>query len=167
MDEKAGTAQSSADRAGAAASAADQHAMAASQSAETANNTAAAVQKEQQKLIYEVVLDENEGDFKFGDASLPDTAKAAIDALVSKIKADPKGAYFEIEGHTDNVGDKAYNQALGLERANAVKMYLYEQHQIPLFKMNVISYGETKPVAANNTREGRAKNRRVVIRVLD
>ena len=58
------------------------------------------------------------------------------------------------------------NEKLGLERAEAVMRYLYEQHQIPLFKMNVISYGEDNPVAENNTKAGRAQNRRVVIRVL-
>jgi outer membrane protein OmpA-like peptidoglycan-associated protein len=47
-----------------------------------------------------------------------------------------------------------------------VKKYLYAQHQIPLHKINVISYGEEKPVAPNNTKDGRAMNRRVVIRVL-
>jgi len=47
-----------------------------------------------------------------------------------------------------------------------VKQYLYTQHQIPLHKINVISYGEDKPVAPNNTRAGRAMNRRVVVRVL-
>ena len=53
-----------------------------------------------------------------------------------------------------------------LERAEAVKRYLYEQHQIPLHKMNAISYGEDKPAAENKTRAGRAQNRRVVIKVL-
>jgi len=47
-----------------------------------------------------------------------------------------------------------------------VKAYLYTQHQIPLHRMNVISYGEEKPAGPNNTRDGRAANRRVVIRVL-
>ena len=86
--------------------------------------------------------------------------------MIQQIKADPKGAYFEIEGHTDNVGGKDVNEKLGLERAEAVKRYLYEQHQIPLHKMNVISYGEDKPVAPNKTKAGRAQNRRVVIKVL-
>jgi outer membrane protein OmpA-like peptidoglycan-associated protein len=53
-----------------------------------------------------------------------------------------------------------------MERAESVKRYLYEQHQIPLHKMNVISYGESKPAAENRNREGRAQNRRVVIMVL-
>jgi outer membrane protein OmpA-like peptidoglycan-associated protein len=47
-----------------------------------------------------------------------------------------------------------------------VKRYLYEQHQVPLHKMNVISYGEERPVAPNTTKAGRAQNRRVVIKVL-
>ena len=61
------------------------------------------------------------------------------------------------------VGEETTNPG---ERAEAVKRYLYEQHQIPLFKINVISYGEENPVAENNTKAGRAQNRRVVIRVL-
>jgi peptidoglycan-associated lipoprotein len=85
---------------------------------------------------------------------------------MQQIKADPKGAFFEIAGYTDSIGDKNYNEKLGLERAEAVKRYLYEQHQIPLHKMNVISYGEDNPVAENKTKAGRAQNRRVVIRVL-
>ena len=62
--------------------------------------------------------------------------------------------------------NSALDEKLGLERAEAVKRYLYEQHQIPLHKMNVISYGMEKPVAPNTTKAGRAQNRRVVIRVL-
>jgi outer membrane protein OmpA-like peptidoglycan-associated protein len=75
-------------------------------------------------------------------------------------------AWFEIEGHTDSAGPTEFNERLGMERAEAVKRYLYEQHRIPLHKMNVISYGEEKPAGPNDTREGRAQNRRVVIKVL-
>ena len=60
----------------------------------------------------------------------------------------------------------AYNEQLGLQRAETVKRYLYTQHQVPLHKINVISYGEDKPLAPNTTRTGRAQNRRVVVRVL-
>ena len=115
---------------------------------------------------YEVVLSEDQGNFKFGKTELPDEAKAKLDEMIEQLKADPKGVFFEIEGHTDNVGDKVINEKLGMERAEAVKRYLYEQHQIPLHKMNVISYGEEKPVAPNKTKDGRAQNRRVVIKVL-
>jgi outer membrane protein OmpA-like peptidoglycan-associated protein len=125
-----------------------------------------AMDKANKRLVYEVVLSEDSGNFKFGQVDLPQEAKAKLDEMIEKLKADPKGAFFEIEGHTDNVGDAKVNERIGLERAEAVKRYLYEQHQIPLHKMNVISYGEEKPVAPNKTKEGRAQNRRVVVKVL-
>jgi outer membrane protein OmpA-like peptidoglycan-associated protein len=163
-----------------AAQAADQKATAAGQSAERANSAAgeaanaakaadaraAAVEKANARLVYEVVLSEDQGNFKFAQTELPDEAKAALDQMITQLKADPKGAWFEIEGHTDNVGAPTINERIGLERAEAVKRYLYEQHNIPLHKMNVISYGEEKPIAPNRTRDGRAQNRRVVIKVL-
>ncbi len=166
VDEKAGAAGTAADQAGAAARLADQKAAAAGDTATSANTLAQTVDKAQKKIVYEVVLNESQGNFKFGDTALPAAAKARIDELIAQIKADPKGAYFEIEGHTDNVGDKMVNEKIGLERAEAVKRYLYEQHQIPLHRMNVISYGEDKPAVPNNSRDNRAQNRRVVIRVL-
>ena len=155
-----------ADEAGKSASAAQSSADAAKADAAKADAHAAAVESASKKLIYEVVLNEDEGNFKFGKVELPDEAKQKIDEMVSHMKADPKNIFIEIEGHTDNVGSKVYNQTLGLERAEAVKRYLYEAHQVPLHKINVISYGEDKPVSPNNTRDGRAQNRRVVIKVL-
>ena len=159
-------AQAAAQQASNAANQAQQTASAAGTKADQATMKADAVDKASKRLVYEVVLNEDEGNFKFGKTDLPHEAKAKIDDIIEHLKADPKGAYFEIEGHTDNVGPKDVNDKVGLARAEAVKKYLYEQHQIPLFKMNVISYGEEKPVAPNNTKEGRAQNRRVVIRIL-
>ena len=162
----------------------DQKAQAAAQRAQAANDAAAAahtaantvgseanakfdaIDKASKRLVYEVVLSEDQGNFKFGKTLLPDEAKAKIDEMVAQMKQDPKNIYLEIEGHTDNVGDKATNERIGLARADAVKRYLYEQYQIPLHKMNVISYGKDKPVAPNKTKAGRAQNRRVVIKVL-
>jgi outer membrane protein OmpA-like peptidoglycan-associated protein len=118
------------------------------------------------KLIFEVTLSEDQGNFKFGAAALPDEAKARLDQMIGQLKTNPQNIFIEIEGHTDNVGANTLNERLGLERAEAVKRYLYEQHQVPLHKINVISYGEEKPVAPNNTRDGRAMNRRVVVKVL-
>lgn len=118
------------------------------------------------KLVNEVTLSEDQGNFDFGKTELPDAAKARLDELVNQLKQDPKLVWIEIEGHTDNVGSAETNERIGLERAEAVKRYLYMQHQIPLHKINVISYGEEKPIAPNNTRAGRAQNRRVVVRVL-
>jgi peptidoglycan-associated lipoprotein len=173
VDGKAVAAQGAASQAQTSALSADGKAITADGKAVAANETAqmavakvTEVEKAAKRMVYTVVLSEDQGNFKLGTAALPAEAKAKIDELVNQIKADPKGAYFEIEGHTDNTGDKALNTRLGAERAEAVKVYLYEQHQIPLHRMNVISYGEEKPAAPNNTKAGRAQNRRVVLRVL-
>jgi peptidoglycan-associated lipoprotein len=166
VDQKAAAAGQAASAAGQAAAAANSAAGAAATAATTANTKAEAVDKASKRLIFEVVLSEDQGNFKFAKTDLPPEAKAKLDEMITSIKADPKGAFFEIEGHTDNVGVKVINEKLGLERAETVKRYLYEQHQIPLHKMNIISYGEDKPVAPNKTRDGRAQNRRVVIKVL-
>jgi peptidoglycan-associated lipoprotein len=173
LDQKAQAAQQSANQANqsavqanSAASAAANLATNAGTKAEAANSRAEAVDKATKRLVFEVVLSEDQGNFKFNKTELPDEAKARLDDLISQLKADPKGAFFEIEGHTDNVGAAIVNEKVGMERAESVKKYLYEHHQIPLHKMNVISYGKEKPVAPNNTRDGRAQNRRVVIRVL-
>jgi len=122
--------------------------------------------KSNRRLVFEVVLNEDQGNFKFGQAKLPDEAKAKLDELVQHLRQDPKNVFVEIEGHTDNVGPKSINDKIGLERAEAVQRYLYEQYQIPLHKISVISYGQEKPVAPNKTKAGRAQNRRVVIKVL-
>jgi len=163
VDSKAAAAADSASKANAAA------ADAANKAAEvgtTAERRAAGIEAETRKLIFETVLSEDQGKFKLGKAELPEDAAAALDAMVNNLKADKKAVWVEIEGHTDNTGDAKYNEQLGLMRAEAVKRYLYEKHQVPLHKINVISYGEEKPVAPNNTRDGRAQNRRVVIKVL-
>jgi outer membrane protein OmpA-like peptidoglycan-associated protein len=166
VDQKAQAAGQAAQAAQTSANQANQAAVSANNNATNANQKVDALDKASKRLVYEVVLSEDQGNFKFGKTTLPDEAKAMLDQMINQIKADPKGAYFEIEGHTDNVGDAKVNERIGLERAEAVKRYLYEQHQIPLHKMNVISYGEQKPIAPNKTRDGRAQNRRVVIKVL-
>jgi outer membrane protein OmpA-like peptidoglycan-associated protein len=159
VDTKADAAGKSATEARTAASAADEKAAAAASKAD-------AVDQATRRLVFEVVLSEDQGNFRFGRADLPDEAKSRIDEMVTQLKGEQKNVFIEIEGHTDAVGSKMINEELGMERAEAVKRYLYEAHQVPLHKINVISYGEDKPVAPNNTRQGRAQNRRVVIKVL-
>jgi peptidoglycan-associated lipoprotein len=162
-DAKAVAAGESATRANTAATEAANR---ASEVGRTAEARAVSIEGEMRKLIFETVLSEDRGQFKLGKAVLPEDATAAIDSMVNQLKTDTKAVWVEIEGHTDSTGDKAYNERLGQMRAEAVKRYLYEKHQVPLHKINVISYGEDKPVAPNNTRDGRAQNRRVVIKVL-
>jgi peptidoglycan-associated lipoprotein len=165
-EERIGQVDQKAEAAGKSASDARTAADAAAARANEVNTRVSAVETANRRLVYEVTLSEDQGNFKFGKTDLPDEAKNRIDQVISQLKADPKGVFIEIEGHTDNVGSKEVNERIGLERAEAVKRYIYEAHQVPLHKINVISYGEEKPVAPNKTRDGRAQNRRVVIRVL-
>ena len=166
VDTKATAAGNAAQQANATASNASTAAANANNAANAVGTKLDAFDKSMKRLVMEVVINESSGNFQFGKTDLPEEAKSQIDSLISKLTQDPKNVFIEIEGHTDNVGAAEFNEKLGLERAEAVKRYLYEKHQIPLHKMNVISYGLTKPVADNKSKEGRAQNRRVVIRVL-
>jgi outer membrane protein OmpA-like peptidoglycan-associated protein len=109
------------------------------------------------------------GDAKFGfdSAALTPEAKGILDAFVQKLIEANKGVYIEIQGHTDSTGSDEINQALGQKRAEAVMLYLYKQHHIPLHRMSVVSLGSSMPVADNSTRDGRAQNRRVEILVYE
>src|SRR5689334_19570475 len=111
----------------------DAKATAAGSAAADAKNAAAAVDakadamdKASRKLVYEVVLSEADGGFKFGKAALPDEARAQLDKMVADLQANPKAVFFEVEGHTDSIGDAKANEKLGLARAEEVKRYLYE-----------------------------------------
>ena len=117
----------------------------------------------QGKFLFEATMTDNEVMFGFDKYSLSDAAKAALDAFAAKAKAIEGNAYIEIQGHTDNIGSEAYNLKLGYMRAEQAMRYLNMEQGIPLFRMNIISYGEYKPIADNSTKEGRAQNRRVTL----
>ena len=89
----------------------------------------------------------------------PDAAKALAD-LATIIRANPRGRT-RLEGHTDSVGDDKYNQALSERRAESVKQWLVSKQQIDPSKLITKGWGETKPVAPNDTEASRQKNRRL------
>jgi outer membrane protein OmpA-like peptidoglycan-associated protein len=119
------------------------------------------------KLIYQVTLSNDKVTFPVNKALISDEAKAMIDEAVTPLVKENRGVYFEVEGHTDSTGGEEYNHSLGEQRAMAVRDYIASKHGIALSRLNVISYGEDKPVADNKTKDGRAQNRRVVIRILE
>jgi outer membrane protein OmpA-like peptidoglycan-associated protein len=119
------------------------------------------------KLIYTVTLSNDKVTFPVNRFQVSDDARSIVDEAIAQLKAENRGVYFEIEGHTDSTGPDTYNMKLGEERAEAVRNYLHDQHGIALNRMQVISYGETKPVEDNKTKDHRAQNRRVVIKVLE
>lgn len=119
------------------------------------------------KLIYTVTLSNDKVTFPVNRFEISDEAKAIIDEAITPFKQENRGVFFEVEGHTDATGPDAYNLRLGEDRAEAVRNYLRDQHGIGLSRIEVMSYGESRPVVDNKTKENRGVNRRVVIKVLE
>jgi peptidoglycan-associated lipoprotein len=117
-------------------------------------------------LVLEATLTNDATRFHVDKWDLPAGGVPEIDALVQKILSLNKRVYLEIQGHTDSSGSESWNQELGERRAESVRRYLNGKG-IPLYAMSVISFGSAQPVGDNKTRDGRAQNRRVVIRVLE
>ncbi|HWO00235.1 MAG TPA: OmpA family protein [Blastocatellia bacterium] len=103
--------------------------------------------------------------FKFDSYELTQEGKASLDQLAAQIR-DRSNFILEVTGFADSVGSEAYNNQLTEKRADAVRRYLAEQHNIPLFRMHMLGFGELRAVADNHSSEGRAQNRRVEIRLL-
>jgi len=103
--------------------------------------------------------------FKVGKSDLLPEATSALDELASQIK-DRNGFLLEIEGFASSDGDDILNDRLSAARSEAVRRYLAEHHNIPLFRMSILGFGESRPVADNTTLEGRTQNRRVEVRLL-
>jgi len=119
------------------------------------------------KLLYTVTLSNDKVTFPFNSSELSPEAKALLDQELGPFKAANRNVFLEIEGHTCNSGSEKVNLEIGEARARAVWNYLHDQHGFALSRMQVISYGESKPVVENTSRENRAQNRRVVIKVVE
>jgi outer membrane protein OmpA-like peptidoglycan-associated protein len=104
--------------------------------------------------------------FKVNSAVLSSEAKAALDEIGAQAKNE-KGYLIQVTGFASADGGKMANRSLSERRADAVRRYLAENHDIPLHRMiNPFGFGELKPVAENDTREGRKQNRRVEVAIL-
>ncbi len=117
------------------------------------------------KFVYSLVLSDDAAKFPVSKYDLSKEAKDALDAFAERLKSENKNVYLEIQGHTDATGSDSYNMQLGHDRAEAVRRYLNKQG-VALNRMSTISYGSSEPVESNKTKDGRAKNRRVVVIVL-
>lgn len=102
--------------------------------------------------------------FKFNQYKLSQDAKQDLDKLAQDVQPD-KRFFIAVEGFTDKSGSRDYNEALSRKRADSVVEYLVAQHDIPIYRIHMIGLGEAKPVETANTRAGRAKNRRVEVKV--
>jgi outer membrane protein OmpA-like peptidoglycan-associated protein len=103
--------------------------------------------------------------FQAGRSELQPEAMAALDELAGQIR-DRNGFLLEIEGFASSEGKLELNERLSRERSEAVRRYLAERHNIPLFRMALLGFGISRPAAPNDTREGRIQNRRVEVRLL-
>ena len=117
------------------------------------------------KFVYSLVLSDDAVKFPVNRHELSKEAEDKLKEFADRLKGENKNVYLEIQGHTDATGEALYNFKLGEERAEAVRRYLSKQG-IALNRMSTISYGKDEPVESNKTRDGRAKNRRVVVIVL-
>ena len=152
--------------------AADQKAQAAQQQADQANALATKASTGVDALSNQVAnLDnyhavvETTVHFGFDKANLSKKAKDALDKLAAEIP-NTKGYIIALDGNTDSTGPADYNYQLSQRRAHAVIQYLATEHQVPAHKIYLVGLGKDKPVAKNNTSEGRAENRRVDVRLM-
>ncbi len=133
-----------------------------------ANNATKRVDTLQQTVInldnYRVVT-EASVHFGFNRDNLTKDAKEALDQLAGEI-GKTKGYLVAVEGGADGIGAADYNYDLSQRRATAVIQYLATQHSVPAYKIYVIGLGKDKPVETNKTADGRAKNRRVEVRLM-
>jgi OmpA-OmpF porin, OOP family len=103
--------------------------------------------------------------FDFDKAVIKPEFVPVLDEAVATLQKHP-GKKVTIEGNTDSIGSDAYNEKLGMRRSESVKKYLVEKG-IAADTLTTESFGETKPVADNKTKEGRAMNRRVEFKVAE
>jgi outer membrane protein OmpA-like peptidoglycan-associated protein len=156
----------------AAASTADQHAQAAGQSADAAGKSAQEAYNRVDSLSgvvanldnYKPMADVNVT-FGFDKAVLTDDDKAQLDALAEKLQT-ARGYILEVTGGTDSTGDAQYNYQLSQRRADAAANYLQSKYNIPPHKFYLVGIGKDQQVGDDKTREGRAQNRRVEIKLL-
>jgi outer membrane protein OmpA-like peptidoglycan-associated protein len=158
---------------------AQQHAAAVDQKALAAGQQAAQAQTMADNAVHRVdslqnavanldsyrVVTETAVHFAFNKDSLTKKAKEALDQLATDVP-NTKGYIVTVEGGTDSVGDADYNYQLSERRADAVIQYLAAEHKVPAYKIYLIGLGKDKPVDSNKTAEGRAKNRRVDVRLM-
>ncbi len=156
----------------AAADSADQHAQAAGQSADQANHSAQDAYNRVDTLSGVVAnldnyksVSETSVTFAFDKSVLTASDKEQLDTLATSLQT-ARGYILELTGGTDSVGDPQYNYKLSQRRADAVANYLQSKYNIPPHKFYMVGIGKDQQVATDKTAAGRAKNRRVEIKLL-
>lgn len=155
-----------------AANTADQHALAAGQSADTANKAAQEAYNRVDSLTGVVAnldnykqLSDTSVTFAFDKYALTKSDKSQLDDFAANLTS-ARGYILALTGGTDTIGDAAYNYQLSQRRADAVANYLQSKYNIPPHKFYLIGIGKDQQVASDSTAAGRAKNRRVDIKLM-
>jgi outer membrane protein OmpA-like peptidoglycan-associated protein len=129
---------------------------------QAATNVSSLDQRFQNRNRY-IVLSEETIPFKFDSATIDDASP--LGSLAQEVKSNPD-AILVLEGRTDATGDETYNIQLGERRLDAVVRHLVVEQSVPMHQIHRMSFGAASPLASNDTTEGRAQNRSVVIRVM-
>ncbi|HXM94958.1 MAG TPA: OmpA family protein [Candidatus Dormibacteraeota bacterium] len=103
--------------------------------------------------------------FKFDSAKLTDEGKQQLDQLAASQVGNLKRYFIAIEGFTDKTGSPEHNLQLSRRRAEAVQAYLVAQHNIPVYRVQIVGLGKDKPLNEERTRDDREKNRRVQVSI--
>ena len=101
--------------------------------------------------------------FKVNSSLLSDDAKQQLDQMTTGSLSNAKRYFIAIQGFTDKTGSPEYNLELSRRRAEAVQTYLVAQHNVPVYRIQIVGLGKDKPVNEQKTREERQQNRRVEV----
>src|SRR5271156_141344 len=142
-----------------------QNAVSAQQMADAANGRVGVLTNTVANLDNYRPVAETSVKFGFNKDNLTEQSKTALDQMAGSI-ATTKGYIITLEGSTDSVGSAEYNYDLSQRRANSVIQYLASKYNVPAHKIYVIGLGKDKPVETNKTKQGRADNRRVDVRLM-
>jgi outer membrane protein OmpA-like peptidoglycan-associated protein len=164
-DQKAVAAQTAANTADQKAVAAQTAANNANQAVQQTNTRIAAIDARIGALDTYTAGTAESVTFTLGSSTLSEEARATLDSVASGLSGQQSGYLVEIQGFTDSTGSENTNVALSQRRAENVLRYLVGKG-VPLHRISIIGLGEANPAADNTTRDGRAQNRRVEIRVL-
>lgn len=116
-----------------------------------------------QEILTEL-LDAEAIQFEVNSAAISERSHDLLNNLAQTVRRCPPEAIIEIGGHTDNLGASSYNQQLSKKRADAVAAFLFDK-EVDTERVQSKGYGDSQPIADNDTREGRAKNRRIEFKV--
>jgi len=167
-DTKAGAAQQAATAAANAAQAADRKADTANQGVQTANNRITTLETTVNNINVLDTYTQSETQtvtFDVNKSTLSSQAKSTLDKIAGDVSGQRNGFMLEIQGYTDGTGSEQYNIGLSQRRAESVQRYLVSKN-VPLYRISIVGLGKDNPIADNKTRDGRAQNRRVEVRVL-